>query len=74
MVCPVVRSYQRRLRSSVKGELDDEIAGKVLRLGFTPFLPPQADEGGFVLAHKRFGPNSASQIEAARLTDPPGAR
>jgi hypothetical protein len=26
-----------------KAELDDEVAGQVLRLGLTPFLPPQAD-------------------------------
>ena len=26
-------------------ELDDEVAGQVLRLGLPPFLPPQADQG-----------------------------
>ena len=41
MTCPVLSSYQRRLRSSVtEPELDDEIAGKVLRLGLAALLPP----------------------------------
>ena len=32
-----------------KAELDDEVAGQVLRLGLAPFLPPQADQGCFIL-------------------------
>ena len=33
-----------------KAELDDEVAGQVLRLGLAPFLPPQADQGCFIVA------------------------
>jgi hypothetical protein len=32
-------------------ELDDEVAGEVLRLGLAPLLPPEAEEGGFVVPH-----------------------
>jgi hypothetical protein len=46
-VCPVLRSYQCRLRA----ELDDEVAGEVLRLGLAPFLAPEADQRGFIIAH-----------------------
>jgi hypothetical protein len=38
-------------RFSHQAELDDEVAGQVLRLGFAPFLLPEADEGGFIIAH-----------------------
>ena len=50
--CPVLRSYQCRLRASVASpELDDEVAGEVLRLGLAALLPPEAEQGGFVVAH-----------------------
>ena len=49
--CPVLASYQRRLSSSVKSELNHEIAGEVLRLNFPAFLPPQPDQRLFVIAH-----------------------
>ena len=32
-------------------ELDDEVAGEVLRLDFAAFLPPEAEQGGFIVAH-----------------------
>ena len=32
-------------------ELDDEIAGEVLRLSLAAFFPPQPQQGGFVVAH-----------------------
>jgi hypothetical protein len=32
-------------------ELDDEVAGQVLRLGLAPFLAPQAYQGGFIVTH-----------------------
>src|SRR5262249_35222608 len=32
-------------------ELYDEIAGEVFRLGLTPFLTPQADQGSLIAAH-----------------------
>jgi hypothetical protein len=31
--------------------LDDQVAGKVLRLDFAPLFLPEAEEGGFVAAH-----------------------
>ena len=40
-------------------ELDDEIAGEVLRLGLAPFLAPQADQGGFIAAHDDPGVRAA---------------
>src|SRR6516225_2529694 len=36
-------------------KLHDEVAGEVLRLGFTPFLPPKADKGGFIATHDDTG-------------------
>jgi hypothetical protein len=58
MVCPVLRSYQSRLRYSVlrrtpcpsfvceshEAKLDDEVAGEVLRLGLATLLAPEADD------------------------------
>ena len=32
-------------------ELHDQVAGQVLRLGFTAFLPPQSQQGSLVIAH-----------------------
>jgi hypothetical protein len=32
-------------------ELDNKVAGQVLRLGLAPFLVLQADQGGFIVAH-----------------------
>ena len=34
-----------------QAELDDEVAGEVLRLGFAPFLAPEAHQGAFIVAH-----------------------
>src|SRR6516164_3908203 len=45
-------AVERLGRSS---ELHDEVAGEVLRLGFTPFLPPKADKGGFIATHDDTG-------------------
>jgi hypothetical protein len=42
-------------------ELDDEVAGQVLRLGLPPFLAPQADEGGFIGAHDDAGVRAADE-------------
>ena len=58
---PVLRSYQWRLSSSVTAELDDEVAGQVLRLGLAPFLPPQADQGCFIAAHDDPGVRAADE-------------
>jgi hypothetical protein len=32
-------------------ELDDQVAGQVLRLGLAPFLAPEAQQGGLVIPH-----------------------
>ena len=32
-------------------ELDHEIAGQIFRLDLTTLLPPQPEEGGFIVAH-----------------------
>jgi hypothetical protein len=36
---------------SREAELDDEVAGEVLRLGLAPLFPPEAQEGRFIGAH-----------------------
>ena len=58
---PVLRSYQRRFRSSVAhAELDDEVAGQVLGLGFAALLPPQAEQGRLIAAHDDPGIRAAN--------------
>ena len=47
-----------------QAELDDEVAGQVLRLGLAPFLAPQPDQGGFIVAHDDAGVGAADE-EAA---------
>ena len=32
-------------------ELDDQVAGQVFGLGLAPFLPPEPEQGGLVIAH-----------------------
>src|SRR5262249_40225748 len=39
---PVLRSYQERLSSGRGAELDNKVAGQVLRLNLAPFLLPEA--------------------------------
>jgi hypothetical protein len=34
-----------------RAELHDEVARQVLRLGFTPFLAPKADQRDFIAPH-----------------------
>jgi hypothetical protein len=55
-------------------ELDDKIAGEVLRLDFPTLLPPKAEEGGFIVAHDNSsiraadeGPAVVSLIYIAKL-------
>jgi hypothetical protein len=36
-------------------ELDDEVAGEVLRLDFAALFPPQAEERAFVVTHNGAG-------------------
>ena len=42
-------------------ELDDQVAGQVLRLGLASFLPPEADQGGFIAAHDDPGVRAADE-------------
>jgi hypothetical protein len=42
-------------------ELDDEVAGEVLRLDLAPFLLPEADEGAFIVAHDDPGVGAADE-------------
>ena len=44
-----------------EAELDDEVAGQVLRLGLAALLPPEAEEGGFVVAHDDPGVGAADE-------------
>jgi hypothetical protein len=47
-------------------ELDDEVAGQVLRLGLPPFLEPEADQGGFIVAHDDAGVRAADECAPSR--------
>ena len=49
-----------------KAELDDEVAGQVLRLDLAPFLPPQADQGCFIAAHDHSGVGAADEAPAIK--------
>ena len=42
-------------------ELDDEIAGQVLRLGLAALFAPEAQQGGFVVAHDDAGVGAADE-------------
>ena len=45
-------------------ELDDEVAGKVLRLDLAALLPPQPHQGGLVIAHDDPGVRAADEVAA----------
>ena len=47
-------------------ELDDEVAGEVLRFGLAPLLPPQAEQGTFVVAHDDPGVRAADEAAPHR--------
>ncbi len=42
-------------------ELHDEVAGKVLRFGLAALLPPEAEEGSFIIAHDDPGVRAADE-------------
>ena len=42
-------------------ELDDQVAGEVFRLDLAALLPPQPDQGGFVIAHDDPGIRAADK-------------
>jgi hypothetical protein len=46
-------------------ELDNQIAGEVLRLDFAPLFPPQPKEGGFVIAHDNPGIGTPNKIASS---------
>src|SRR5437773_2283098 len=48
-------------------ELHDEVAGQIRWLGLTPFLPPQADQGGFIAAHDDPGIGSAYEASSTPI-------
>jgi hypothetical protein len=43
-------------------ELNDEVAGQVLGLDFAALFPPEADEGGLVVAHDDAGVGAADEV------------
>ena len=45
-----------------QAELDDEVAGEVLRLDFAPLLLPQAQESRFIGAHDDPGVGAADEL------------
>ena len=47
-------------------ELDDEVAGQVLRLDFAALFPPQPQQGGLVIAHDDPGVRAADEASGDR--------
>ena len=48
-------------------ELDDEVAGQVLRLDLAALFLPQPDQGGFVVPHDNPGVRAADEVAAVRV-------
>ena len=48
-----------------RAELDDQVAGQVFRLDLAALLPPQPEQGGFVVAHDDPGVRAADESAAA---------
>jgi hypothetical protein len=44
-----------------QAEPDDEVGGEVLRLGLAPFFAPDAEQGGFIVAHDHPGVRAADK-------------
>jgi hypothetical protein len=51
-----------------QAQLHQEIARKVLRLELAPLLPPQPDEGSFIIAHDNAGVRAAYEVTTESLT------
>jgi hypothetical protein len=49
-----------------EAELDDEVAGEVLRPDLAPLLLPQADQGFLVLAHDDASIRASDEVAAVR--------
>ena len=63
MVWPVLRSYQRRLRSSVaRPSWTMRLPDEVLRLDLAAFLPPQPHQRRFIIAHDDPGVGAADEV------------
>ena len=59
---PVLRSNQTAIEGlGHDAELDDEVAGEVLGLDLAALFPPQANQGGFVIAHDDAGVRAADK-------------
>ena len=48
-------------------ELDDKVAGQVLRLDLAAFLPPQPEQGRFVVAHDDPGVRAADEVSTVAM-------
>ena len=48
-------------------ELDDEVSGQVLGLGFAALLPPQPEQGAFIGAHDDPGVRAADKGASRRV-------
>jgi hypothetical protein len=49
-------------------ELDDEVAGEILRLGLAALLPPQPQQSRFVVPHDDPGVGAANEIASVGRT------
>jgi hypothetical protein len=47
-----------------EAELDDQVAGQVLRLDLASLFPPEAQEGPFVVPHDDAGVRAADEVAA----------
>ena len=47
-------------------KLDNEIAGQILRFDLTTLLPPQPEEGGFIIAHNDAGVRATDEVPPIR--------
>jgi hypothetical protein len=53
-----------------QAELDNEVAGQILRLGLATFLAPDAGQGSFVVAHDDPGVRAADETLAIETRRP----
>ena len=48
-------------------ELDDQVGGQILRFHFATLFPPEAQQGGLVVAHDDPGVGAADEIAATKV-------
>ena len=66
---PVLRSYQSPIeRLGHDPELNDQVCGQVLGLDLAALFPPEAEQGGLVVAHDDPGVGAADEIAAFILS------